>query len=215
MQISVNGDQQVRVAPERAEVSLTVRSEGTDRAKVIAEATASANEIGRELEAFKASDAVERYTVQPLRTYAWKKNRTSAERFTASVSVVMTFTDFEELGRYTADLGGRPLVSLSWVNWLLTDATANRLRDECIAGAVERARQRAEAMAKAAEAGPIEIIEIADPGMLSMPSARMDFGGGMRGAYAMAAKAEPEAVQIVPEEIEIGASLQLRFATKS
>ena len=62
--------------------------------------------------------------------------------------------------------------------------------------------------------GAIEITEVADPGLLGTPEARMDFGGDTR-VYAMAASmkggAEPESVKVVPEEIEIGAQLQLRF----
>jgi uncharacterized protein len=212
MQISVQGVQQVRVAPERAELSLAASLEGTDREKVIADVTAAANEIGRELEAFKAVGAVERYSVQPLRTSAWKKGSNSPERVTASVEINARFSDFEALGRYTAEAAARTGVRLGWVNWVLTDATADRLRDECIAGAVARARQRAEAMARAAGAGAIEITEVADLGMLGVPEARMIFDGGMR-SMAMAAKAAPEPVAVVPQEVEIGAMLQLRFVT--
>lgn len=212
MQISVQGEQRVRVAPERAELSLSASQEGTDRARVIADVTAAANEIGRDLEALKTAGAVERYSVQAMRTYAWKKGPNSPERVTASVEISARFSDFEALGRYTADAAARVGVRLGWVNWVLTDATADRLRDECIAGAVARARQRAEAMARAAGAGEIAITEVADPGMLGVPEARMMFDGGLR-TMAMAAKGAPEPVAVVPEEIEIGALLQLRFVS--
>ena len=69
-------------------------------------------------------------------------------------------------------------------------------------------------MARAAGAGAIEITEVADPGMLGMPEPRQLFDGGPR-MMAMAARgaAEPEPVAVVPQEIEIGAQLQLRFVT--
>ena len=217
MQISVEGRQQVTVAPERADLSLTVVLEGAERDKVIRDVTAIANQIGREVEQLEHAGAAERHTVQPLRVHAWKKNRTSPERVTASVDLQITFTDFEALGRYSADLGGRDGVRLGWVNWSLTDATADRLSDECIEGAVARARQRAEAMARAAGAGAIEITEIAAPGLLGAPEARQSFADFARPMAAMAARGkmvdEPEAVQVVPQDIEIGAQLQLRFAT--
>lgn len=214
MQISVQGEQRVRVAPERAKLSLAVSQEGADRATVIADATAAANLIGRELEALKASGAVERYSVAPLRTYAWKKGPHSPERVTASVDVTARFADFEVLGTYTAEAAARVGVRLGWVNWELTDATADRLRDECIAGAVARARQRAEAMARAAGAGEITIVEVADPGMLGAPESRQMFDGGPRLLAASArGAAAPEPVAVVPQEIEIGALLQLRFVT--
>lgn len=216
MQISVRGEQHVRVAPERAELSLTLVEEGTARERVVAEVTAAANRAGREIDDLVRAGVVERYNVQPLSTYAWKKDARSAERVRASVDIGITFSDFEALGRYAAELGGRPGVRLGWVRWTLTDATAERLQDECIAGAVERARRRAEAMARAAGAGPIEIVEIADPGLLSAPEAMvsLDARAPMFALAKGAGKAEePEAVQIVPEEIEIGAQLQLRFKT--
>lgn len=214
MQISVSGEQRVRVAPERAEVSLRVTQEGADRAQVIAEVTAFANKIGRELDELKAGGVVETFSVQPLQTYAWKPRRGSAERVTATVELQATFTDFEVVGRWTAETGGATGVQLGWVRWTLTDATADRLRDECIAGAVARATQRAEAMARAAGAGAIEISEIADPGLLGAGDSMTTFDAPVMAMMSRSGKAaEPEAVAIVPEEIEIGAQLQLRFVT--
>jgi len=217
MQISVQGEQRVRVAPERAELHLSVTRQGPDRARVVAAVTATANQVGRELGALQASGAVERYAIEPLRTYSSKKTPSSAERITASVDARVTFADFEALGRYTADLGGRTGVQLSWVRWSLTDATADRLRDECIAGAIGRARDRASSMARAAGADDIEIVEIADPGLLSGGETRTMLGGG-RELSAMAARGlameEAEAVEIRPEEIEVGAQLQVRFVTR-
>jgi uncharacterized protein YggE len=215
MQITVQGEQRVRVAPERAELHLSVTQQGTDRARVVADVTENANGLSRDLDALTASGAVERFAVEPLRTYAWKKNPASAERITATVDARVTFADFEALGRFTADLGNRGGVQLGWVGWSLTDATADRLRDECIAGAVGRARDRAASMARAAGAGALEIVEIADPGMLAVGEARTMLGG--RDMVAMSARgmkmAEPEAVEIRPEEIEVGAQLQVRFVT--
>lgn len=218
MQISVQGDQRVRVAPERAELFLNVTEEGTDRSKVIAAVTAAANRVAGELAEATTAGTVESHVVEPLRIHAWRKNRTSAERVTATVGVRATFVDFEALGRSTADLAGRPGVQLGWVRWFLTDATADRLRDECIAGAVDRARSRAEAMARAAGAGEIEIVEIADPGLLGTADAQTMFGGREKlfaaRAMGMSAEAAPEPVEIRPEDIEVAAQLQLRFVTR-
>lgn len=215
MKISVQGEQRVKVAPERAELYLAASGEHTDRAKVIADVTATANQLGRELEELKQAGAVERYTVQPLRTWAVRKGRSRVEQITATVELTADFADFEALGRFTSDVSGRDGVRLAWVRWRLTDATADRLRDECIAGAVERARQRAEAMARAAGAGTIEIVEIADPGLLGNPEPQVPLARPMmaRGAMASPMADESESVQIVPQEIEIGAQLQLRFDT--
>ncbi len=216
MQISVQGEQRVRVAPERAELHLSVTKQGTDRARIVADVTENANRLAGELDALKASGAVEKFAVEPLRTYAWKKNPASAERITATVDARVTFADFEALGRFSAELGNRAGIQLGWVGWSLTDATADRLRDECIAGAVGRARERAASMARAAGAGDLEIVEIADPGMLSSAEARTMLGGG-RDMIAMSARGmkmdEPDAVEIRPEEIEVGAQLQVRFVT--
>lgn len=217
MQISVSGEQRTSVAPERAELSITVSEEGTDRPAVVAKATAAANLLAGDLSALKESGAVERFSVEPLRTYAWRPKRT-LERFTASVELSACFADFEALGRFAADAGERPGVGLGWVNWTLTDATADRLRDECIDGAVARARQRAEAMARAAGAGAIEIVEIADPGLLGDVGSMQDLAAApmmasMKRRGARMADEGAEAVQIVPQDIEIGAQLQLRFTT--
>lgn len=216
MRISVQGEQRVRVVPERAELHLSITLQGTARERVIADVTSIANQVGGELVALQASGAVERSAVEPLRTYASRKNPASPERVTATVAARADFVDFEALGRYTAELAGRTGIQLGWVRWSLTDATADRLRDECIEGAVHRARARAEAMARAAGASAIEISEIADPGLLGGGESQTMLGGG-REMVALASRGmamdEAAAVEIRPEEIEVGAQLQVRFVT--
>lgn len=212
MQISVRGEKSVRVAPERAEVHATVTFEGVDRARVVADTAAAANRLASDLEGLKASGAVERFSVQPLRSHAWRPER-GAERVSASVEVAALFADFEALGRLTSDLGAREGVQLGWVSWQLTDATADRLRDECIQGAVDRARHRAEAMARAAGAKELEIVEIADPGLLGSGEVRMEYAAPAMAMGRQSKGGAADAVQAVPEEIEVGAQLQLRFAT--
>ena len=61
----------------------------------------------------------------------------------------------------------------------------------------------------------IEIVEIADPGLLGNPEPHVPLARPMmaRGAMASPMADESESVQIVPQEIEIGAQLQLRFDT--
>jgi len=213
VQLSVQGEQRVKVAPERAELALAVSAEGSDRARIVAEVTAAANRLAAELQVLQDRGAAERYAVRPLQTYAFRPGRSAAQRFTATVDASVVFCDVEELGRYTSELATRPEVRLGHVRWFLTDATARRLQDECIEGAVRRARERAEAMARAAGAGALRIVEIADPGLLGAPEATVGLGAGPRMfAMAKAVREEAEPVAIVPEQIEVGALLQLRFA---
>ena len=212
MQLSVQGEERVKVAPERAELNLAVSAEGADRARVVAEVTTAANRVAAELGELRDKGLVERFSVRPLQTYAFRPGRTAAQRFTATVDATAVFTDFEVLGSYTSELAVRPEARLGYVRWFLTDETARRLQDECLAGAVQRARTRAEAMARAAGAGAVEIVEIADPGLLGAAESTMGLGGAPRMfALAKGVRDEAEPVMIVPEQIEVGAALQLRF----
>lgn len=212
MLISVSAEKTVRVAPERAELNLSVEFTGPDRARAVADATATAQAVVASLK----EAGVERPTVDALRTYTSQQGR--AQRVTATVGVRALFTDLENLGRVVADLAEREGVRLGWVSWSLSEATENRLRDECIAGAVQRGRERAEAMARAAGASEIEITEIADPGMLGAAEVQSHLEGRPMMAMARSAKAGgdvvPDPLEVVPSDVTIGAQLQLRFVTR-
>lgn len=216
MQISVSGEERRQIDPERAEVHLTVSREGADRARVVGDATALANALAAELAELQQAGAVTRHVVQPLHTSVWRRTRRSAEEFTASVDLTATFADFEELGRRTGDWATREGVRLGWVRWFVTRETTRRITDECIAGAVERARERAGAMARAAGAGELEIVEIADPGLLGTPESTMHFAAAprMMAMARSAGAADEEPVRIEPEPVEIAVTLQLRFASR-
>lgn len=213
MQISVSGEQHVRVPPERADLNLAASLEGSDRAALTRRVSEAVAGLTDELTALREAGAIERFSVQPLRVFSWKANRIG-QRVHVTADLAVTFVDFEELGRFTAEVGRRDGVRLGGVSWRLTDETADRLRDECIAGAVARATKRAEAMARAAGKDAVEIVEIADPGLLG------DAAVAMPVAYAAAAfkprgaaVPEDEGFEVIPEDIEIGALLNLRFVT--
>lgn len=207
MIIVVGGSHEVRHAPERAVVHLSVAQEGNVRTTVLAAVSEAANVLKRELDALASAGRVERVVVEPPRTWSWKPRR-QQERFSATVEVRVTFTDLEALGPFAADAGSRPLVRLGGVGWELTDATRRRLQDDAIAAAIARARERAEAMARAAGAGDLRVLKITDPGLMDAP------GAGVA-RYAMAAMSrggeDAAPVEIVPEDVSIDVSVQVRF----
>ncbi len=213
MQISVSGEQHVRVPPERADLNLAASLEGSDRAALTRRVSEAVAGLTDELTALREAGAIERFSVQPLRVFSWKANRIG-QRVHVTADLAVTFVDFEELGRFTAEVGRRDGVRIGGVDWRLTDESADRLRDECIAGAVARATKRAEAMARAAGKDAVEIVEIADPGLLG--EAAIAFGAPVAGAAFRArgaAAPDDSGFEVIPEDIEIGALLNLRFVT--
>lgn len=209
MLISVHGESHVEVAPERAVASLSVSVDDATRVRALERITATLAGFDERLGALRESGAVEKFRADAVRTWAGHEGRFGQERVYATATIAAHFLDFEALGRFLTDAAARDGVALQGVTWCLTDATERARRDECIAGAVARATGRAQAMAHAAGAGEVRIVEIADPGLLGDAG-----GGGMAGAprfAMMKATLADDALGVEPEDVRVEVALQLRF----
>lgn len=210
MQVTVQGSHRVEVPPERATLSLLVLAEAGTREKALAEVTTTANALGAELAALAG---VVSQVVSPVRVHAWRPTDASGrrlpERVSAQVDLTGVFADLDELAAFTARAGARDGVQVGGVGWSITDATRDRLEAETIAAALAPAHTRALAIARAAGASDVEVIEVADPGLLGgvdpRPEATAyralastgDFGGG--------------GVDVVPADVEVVETLHVRF----
>ncbi len=210
MEITVQGTHRILVTPERAEVRLTAAAEFASRERAVGEATKTANRLG---ETLIGSVGVDSFRVEPVRVSSWRpadqNGRRLPDRVLAQVDIAATFTDFSELAAFTALAGTTQGVSVGGVTWSVTDSTRDRLEEEVLREAITRARRRALAMAKADGGAEVEIVEVADPGLLGGAS---DASGGRSfGSYAMKASAEVDTVDIVPEQVEVAETVHVRF----
>lgn len=215
MRITVQGSHSTWVPPERARLSVSATSESGSREQAMTRASALANELATELKDLTGT-GVETVAVQPVRVHEWRPSdqngRRLAVRVQAQVELEAVFTDFDALAAWTARAGVRDGVRLGWVHWYLTDETAAEAEEGVIGRAIDRARRRALAMARADGAGDVEIEEISDPGLLgeAVADAGAPHGKGVR---AMAMMESAPEVDVTPADLEVTATVQVRFTT--
>lgn len=213
-EITVRGRFSVFQPPERATVHTTVAYEGPEMAPVY-------QRVAHDLETLTAS--VEELTDGPVTRWSAEQLRTSSTRpwnqdgeqlplvHHASVSVDVEFRDFTALsrwiGRHVAEVDG---FRVSRVEWALTEEHLDELRTEVRRRAVLDAADRAQQYADALDLGAVRPVAIADAGMLGALSP--DGGPGQNWGVMAAARSSAPVVEFVPEDIEVSAAVDARFA---
>jgi uncharacterized protein YggE len=132
--------------------------------------------------------------------------------FFARTSFEIKVRDFERLGSLATTLSTMPLVSISQVEWRLTDATkaslASESRREAIKDAVVKARDYAAVLGR----GKPEAVEISD-GSGSFGS----YGQGFRSRVAVQgsgygrAQQEGEILDFEPESVQLNTTVTVKF----
>jgi uncharacterized protein YggE len=219
--ITVRGENEQRIAPERAVAHLTIRAEGPERGAVVERMAASSEPVRDDLATRKTAGTVAEWTSQRVSVWSERPWSPEGKRLApvhyASVDFSATFTDFAVLSWWAGEVAEREGVQLGWIDWQLTPETRASVERDVAAGAVAVAVARATAYASAIGLATVTPLEIADLGLLarqdspeSVPPPRMvvakaqfaaDSGGG-------------PAVQLQPEDIVITAGVEARFAAR-
>lgn len=216
--VTVRGEHEERVHPERATVRLSVRAEGAERTNAVEAALRLAEPV-------RASIA-ERATAGSALDWSSKNLSVRAERpwngegtrlapvYYASVDFTATFADAGELSLWVTEIAAWEGVEVGWVDWHLTAETRARVEREVATRAVESAVLRAEAYAGAVGLSQVTPLELADAGLIvpgqPAPGAPLLKA---RGAVAFAADSAP-AMTYEPEEIVIAATVEARFLAR-
>lgn len=218
MQITVVGSHAWSLAPERATVHLQIDLEGDDRAATSRGAAELVDALGRDLHRLRQGDGAPLtwYSVGPLVTRSWRPwgpdGQPMAMRYGASATLKAKFRDFAALAEVTGGWAEREGVQLSHVEWALTDATRTATEAAALTRAVEEARVRALAIAQAAGWSSVELVEVADPGLLAVPP-----GGGpvpMASGFGRAMALKQDASGgggLAPEDVRGEAVVHARF----
>jgi uncharacterized protein YggE len=210
--ITVRGEHQVRIAPERAVVTLSVALDGPERESVIARTVALAEPVREALARRQADGTVEAWSSRRLAVRAerpWSNDGTRlALVHHASVDFSATFLDFADLSSWVADVSAEEGVSVDGTQWTLTPETRTRVEQEVAAEAVRVAVKRATAYASALGLASVEPIEIADAGLISDSSAIDASPKAMR---AFAAPPTPSGLELHGDDITVSATVEARF----
>ncbi|GAA1470303.1 SIMPL domain-containing protein [Microbacterium thalassium] len=214
--ITVRGQHETRIAPERGIVHLSVRAESRDRGAVVERIAALAEPVRDDLAARKSAGAVEEWSSQRVALWSdrpWGPDgKRQAPVHHASVDFVATFSDFAAMSWWVGEVVDRDGVELGWIDWRLTPETRARVEQEVATEAVGVAVARATAYAAALGLASVVPAEIADLGLLAdtpapaAPRAEM----ARAAAFAGAPSGAPVA-QFEPEDITVAAGVEARF----
>lgn len=218
MQLTVLGEATAAFAPQRATVHLQLGFEGPDKERALARTTELAVEFAAAIDRLRQQQPapITWSAMLPIGTRSWRPYAQDGTikplRHGASCRVEIKFCDFRALSAFIDAWGGRDGVSVGHVEWTLTEA--NRIHEEgqVLARAVEAARQRAQTMATAAGAGAVRFVELADPGLLAagLQAEAVGYAKMARGAAH-----DGEGANIVPEDVELAASVHARFSAEA
>jgi hypothetical protein len=219
--ISVRGEHETRIAPERAVAHLTIRAEGPERGAVVERMAALSEPVRDDLVARASAGTVVEWTSQRVSVWSERPWSGDGKRLRpvhyATVDFSAVFTDFAVLSWWAGEVAEQEGVQLGWIDWQLTPETRAATEREVAAGAVGVAVARANAYAGAIGLASVTPVEIADLGLLARPEsaeqapaprmlmAKASFAGDAGGGPA---------VQLQPEDIVITASVEARFTAR-
>lgn len=215
--ITVRGESQTLLAPERAVAQVTASLDGPDRGGVVERLAALAGPVRADLDARKAAGTVADWASQRVSVWAdrpWNNEGRQLDLVHhASVEVTATFTDVLALSDWLNGIAATEGLQVGAVDWQLTPETRARVEREVATDAVAVAVERATAYASALGRTTVVPIEIADLGLLGdhrpeQPAPRM-FARAAR-----AADAAPPAVDFRPDDIVVTAAVQARFTAR-
>lgn len=218
MDITVVGSHEYSVAPERGTLHLQVGFEGDELPTVVHASTELVNALGIHLEQLRDGGAapVTWHSVGPLGTRSWRpynnQGKVMPMRHAATTHVQAKFRDFTALARFAADWGVRDGIRIGRVEWAVTEQQRAELESGTLERAVREARRRALVIARAAGADDVEVIEVADPGLLSgvpaMPGTPLPQTAAFRAAGGVDAS---DTATILPENLTGSATVHARF----
>lgn len=219
--ITVRGEHETRIAPERAVAHLTVRAEGPERGAVVERMAAFSEPVRDDLASRKSAGTVTEWTSQRVSVWSERPWSPDGKRLApvhyGSVDFTAAFTDFTVLSWWAGEVAERDGVQLGWIDWQLLPETRASVEREVAAGAVAVAVARAHAYAGAVGLSTVTPIEIADVGLLSKgespesaPAPRML----MAKAQFAADSGGAPSIQLQPEDIVISAAVEARFTAR-
>ncbi|HTW17774.1 MAG TPA: SIMPL domain-containing protein [Nocardioides sp.] len=214
--ITVQGSYDAFHPAERATVTVAVGFEGADRGQVVTRTTSGTAALVAGIADRHHPEAgpVTWHATDRLRVWSTRPFHDKGEQrplvHHAQTKTRAKFRDFEDLARWVEAAAGHPGVSVSGIEWALTEQTKRNVVEGVRARAVEEARRKAQVYADALGLGPVRCVALADPGMLGDHSSAQ--GGITAAAYSRAGQAEePGGLSFTPEDIAVSATVDARF----
>lgn len=217
--IKVTGTSTIHQPPEQAALTFHAQSEGASADTVSREVTTTSNQLQQTFNELKADTTTG--APSPITTFktsslhSWSEhprdrdgNYSGDRVYHAQLRFEATFRDFKKLASVTGRLAAYPTVSISNIDWQLTDETQRTLSAQTRKDAMKDAIEKAADLAGVVGRG-VEPVEVSDSG----------FGPGMGGRSAvmcMKSAASPmdderEELDLTPEDVELSSSVNVVF----
>lgn len=216
IEINVRGAHTVRLAPERGTVHAALTLEGPEAEPVFQAVAAALAEL------MVSIDALHDPKKGPVTWYSFDQVRLGSRRpwhkdgkqlplvHSAAVSIAAKFRDFDELARWVSCNAGVEGLSISYVEWALTETKRLKVERATRQKAVRDAQRRAQDYADALDLGKVVVRGISDPGVgRPAPMAR-----AVLAAESMPAGGSVE-FALRPEDVEISAEVEAVFTVAS
>ncbi len=210
--ITVRGEHEVRVAPERATVHVSVRAEGPEREAVLDQAGRAADPVRRSLETGVDAGTLIEWSSSRLSVRAERPWNSEGKRlapvYHASIDFTATFDDFGLLSLWVTKVSERDAVEIGHVDWRLTPETAAALERDAATEAIRVAVARAEAYAAALGRDVVTPVSVADQGLLQREESPRPM---MRAAMFASDAAGGAGMDYQPSDIVVSATVEARF----
>lgn len=214
--VTVRGEHEARLPPERGVVHVSASVDGPERAGVVERIATLLAPVREDLAGRKASGAIIDWTSQRVSVWAdrpWNSDGRQLDLVHhATVELTATFGEVAALSDWLNEIAEVDGLQVGTIIWELTPETRARVEREVATQAVAAAVERATAYAGAIGRTSLTPVEIADLGLLT---------GGDAAAAApamrmMKASLETDAASsaiadVHPEEIVVSAGVEARF----
>lgn len=211
--ITVRGEHQIRMAPERAKVTLSVATDGPDREKVVRATQEAAASVRESLKERSDAGTLADWSSAALSVRAERPWNAEGKRlapvYHATIGFTATFADVTELSVWVGDVSAREGVSINHVHWHLTPDTRASVERDVATEAIRVAVTRAEAYAAALGRAEVAPVSIADQGLLHHPEA----APAMMRSVTFAADSVG-GMEFEPDDIVVSATVEAQFTAR-
>ncbi|KZE91197.1 SIMPL domain-containing protein [Microbacterium sp. TNHR37B] len=212
--ITVRGEHETRVAPERAVARISAVADGPVRGTVVDRVSALSSPVREDLTTRAEAGSVVEWSSG--RVTVWSDRPWNADGVQldlvhhASVELSATFGDPEALAEWLDTVAQRDGLQVGGVEWQLSPETRARIEREAATRAVATAVERATAYARAIGRSSVVPLEIADLGLLRGAEVDATPRVFAKAAMEMDAAGSP-GFAFRPEEIVVRAAVEARF----
>lgn len=215
--ISVRGEHEARIAPERAVAAVRVNADGHDRGAVVERVASLAQPLRDKLTESQSAGTVDEWSSEHVAIWSDRPWNADGAQLPlvhhASVTFRAVFVDFPALSWWLGELAETEGVQVENVSWKLTPATRTLVEAEVATRAVSVAVERARAYASALGLETVTPVEIADVGLLGRPEGPQP-APRMMMAAAPLADGGGDTIRLQPQDVTVSAGVEARFAAR-